>query len=410
MSRFDIQTGVELEAHTSLNRDKFNALLPKNWRTVSDGSIPGGGWEAVSKILTEEDVISGVVSRTAERMRSNGCEFIDAKLYEAPPSYSYDSLVSVRAFRLLMQEAGKARKKGDDKLYRYYKNEAECAAARIQKEMEEAKAYKPPVNREHREQSCGFHVHLSVKDKPFTPRIKGIVQAVYAFYYSQFERFLAKARQLDTGGSASGWCKVDRPELRAELAQFRATGKYSAVNLTSNHPTIEFRQGSMNSVCTPEEWIMLLWDIMRGSFQLDRKYQKMKYVERLYSYLPKSLKEFRLMVWEQDGRDREVILTGEKRDTYTIKDKWPSGFTPTVVTKSPKTAISKVCPATREWFMGPEEQPAAEAQPVISATTSPGLVIGSGAVASAPGTISIGTGGSAISYNYTLSATASARW
>lgn len=326
--KVECTVGIELETVYDKDRSVFQKLLPKDWKVVSDGSIPGsGGWEAVSNIMTEDEAIGGIVSETIANIIANGGSYIDAP-HEFPAT-KIEDLPAFKSIRYWCKQAKLAKKNGNDK-YRAYANnqlkelsqaikEQWADAVKVQKKQADRKARKAGD----RQSACGFHVHISVKDNhPLPKRPKQIAAIIYSFYYKRYiENILVESRQ--DGGSASQWASSMDYDDSMEISRIHGS-KYESVNLASGHGTVEYRQGSVNQYTSPEKWVSLLCDITRGAFQIHTLYPDIKTVGEVKALLPYKLKSFRLKTWnwamtEEDEYKPETFPLGAKIPKHVIE-------------------------------------------------------------------------------------------
>lgn len=317
--KVECTVGVELETIIDTTREAFKKLLPKEWKVVSDGSLPGAGWEAVSDIMSEDIATSGLVSKTIDHIIANGGRYVDAE-YKTPPQ-RIEELPAFQSIRYWCEQVKLAK---DQKYKSYVMTQLKELRNSIKDQWKEASALKKQLEerkqlkRGDRQPSCGFHVHVSVKgEHPLPVRTKQIASIIYSFYYNRFiENILTEARQ--NGGNASNWATVIEYEDSHQISNIRGN-KYEAVNVCSNHGTIEYRQGSVNQYTTPEKWISLLCDITRGAHQIHKMYPDIKTVGEVKALLPFKLKSFRLKTWGWSKTEEDDY----KPETYSLESKIP---------------------------------------------------------------------------------------
>lgn len=297
---FKPNIGVEIEA--SFNRDAIGFyrndaenLLPKDlnqWRVKSDGSIPGGGWEFVSPILNERQATQGQVSRLISIIKNAGGKFIDP----VRPR-TLGCLESAKAFSETARELGNC--KDGSRLY-FLKQDLEIAREKL---FEDWKRFKDPgltkLN------ACGYHIHVSINWAPYSRLDVGRkARKIYNRYYNAAIKPLLPEARLK-GGMAHGWCDLYTGKDAKQKLE-----KYRAINVSHNYETLEFRQGSVNSKCTPEEWIDICIDITIGAWLLlDGSIE--------FDKLPTTFNKFRQLVWKfrsnnQLEQESEKIFLGDK--------------------------------------------------------------------------------------------------
>lgn len=347
--------GIELETTTKLKKSEYAALLPPGWCVHSDHSIPGGGWEGVSPILDEDDALSGQLSELIAKIRKSSGEFIDAPM----PAKHPKKLKEYQSLCTLIKRLGKEK---DPRLQIFLKEEIILAKEALIVAWKAAKRVKLKTKDDRKKYACGLHVHVGKKkdngdEDCLSRKERNIAAVIYDFYYDRnISKIIVPSR--DEGGSASAWAQVRRFPDDWDLTN-STWERYEAVNTTSEHWTIEYRQGSINQPISIENWISVLCDITRGAVQIAALFPDLKTAGDIKAMLPYKFKNFRLKTYEWS-------LTEEYKyapETVSLKDKFTPELLAALKPEKPRGIMERV-----QWRSLYDQTPLTSEQ--LSATTS----------------------------------------
>lgn len=281
MKKVELRVGVEIETQISGTFHKMTSIIKafEEWKVHSESSIPGsGGWEFVSPRLSPKRLKE--VNEVIKALEDAGGSFPEAtntprSLEEAEEQEGVYELLPLLAQAQERERLNPGYEPGPEDPLRSietYEGWIKSRKKLAKKSWENIQRYGPC--REDRAECCSMHIHIGTKtckSKRLNRKFKGIVRAIYSFYYQEFiEPNLPLCRR--EGGTASNWSQVQHPGneefLYLDKKYTECGSRYLAVNTTSEHKTIEFRQPSIGptSKLDADGWIELCSTIYKAGW------------------------------------------------------------------------------------------------------------------------------------------------
>lgn len=349
MNPVELRIGVEIETHIRDTRGVLTNLVNDfdGWRIHSEGSIPGGGWEVVSPRLPPKRLPE--VKDIIDKIVAAGGSFPEAS--NIPKSLEQcEEQEGVNELLPLLEQARERERLNPDyipvstdeiRAVSTYEGWIEARRQIAAETWENIQGHRLRDSDRKRD-CCSMHIHVGTKtckSKKLNRKLKGTVEAIYSFYYKEFiEPNLPICRK--DKGSASHWCKIYHPEnedmlyIGSDRTGWRGD-RYYAVNVSSEHKTVEFRQPSIGptSKLDADGWIELCSTIYKAGWYFFHLKDSPDTVASLKARLPGTL----------DGL-REWITKIEEEPEKFLDEEPPK----------PKKRTKKVNETLTDTFITPE--------------------------------------------------------